>query len=361
VVSCIHDPVSPIPISPNDIQLKWNPSHSTEKMEDAITGLNWALSMVGGTNTNNSTNGFIVNGTSISLNLSQINFSAQGHSALFSLHKAIQNSDEYRNTHHIDLGRYITLLIGSSAHYYRIVDVPLHLKQVVSSYQIQPSQGFVNNSSISDHHRTIRFSAQNGLNQLFISTEVDSVNGTILEFETMELMANGQFKFAIFDADSHRISSAYKTGNNAGKPAKCMWCHESNVNPLFKSQNDYSGFLTFQQLQDTLLHFNNEIKTKQSFVNQGVNFTNTQAHTQMELQYIMFKQPSVSRLANEWGMTETEVKNMLANYTPNSYPEFPFLDPGYNRTEIEVYAPFNGLRTSLNVREFSPIEVNHID
>jgi hypothetical protein len=359
--SCIHDPISPIPKSPQEINLKWNASYPEEKMENAVIGLFWCLSHLGAKNTNPNSSGIEVTANKIHINTSYLGFSETGKTSIESLHQSIINSPEYIHNNSIDLGRYITLLVGASNHYYKITEVPETLGQQIAKYTLRSEKGFVNNSTISKHHRSIQFSSQEGLNKLFLSTELDSITANILEFETMELMKNGQFRYAIFDSDSHRISSALTDGGNAGKPAKCMWCHESNINPSFNPQNDYLGYLTFQQLQDTLLYFRSELKSKQGLLINGVNFLEKRQHTQMELQYIMFKQPSPMRLANEWNISISEVEQLLVNEPMVDYHEFSFLPLGYIRNNIEKYAPAKGLLTSEFVREKSPLEVNYID
>ncbi len=361
MISCIHDPISPIPDSPDEIQLKWNASYENDKIDDAILGLNWALSQVGGKNTRNSTNGFEINEQTITLNLNQIQFSEKGYLAMFSLHQSLKNSETYYKNGSIDVGRYITLLIGSSIHYYRFVNMPAHLSEVISKYKLQPQKGFLNNSAISPNHRTLAFSAPEHLNQLFLSSEIDSVTGRTIEFETMELGSNGQIIFGIFDADSHLVNSADPSISASGKPAKCMWCHESKINPLFRTQSDSLGFLTANQLRDSLVSFRQIHIESQSHLSSGIYYSKLEAHVQMELQYILFKQPSPMRLANEWNMTQNKVETLLANQPRFTYPEFPFLPAGYIRNNIESYAPFIGLLTSKSVREPSPYEVNYID
>lgn len=359
--SCVHDPITPMEHNPAEINLLWNASYPDEKMEDAILGLYWCLSHIGAKNTNSTSSGIEVKSTLITLNTNAIGLSKNAQNSINSLHSKIQKSPAYIQNNAIDLGRYITLLIGASEHYYRITDVPESLQNQLANYTLVSEKGYVNNSIISDHHRIIQYTQPAGLKQLFISVEIDSNTQEILEFETMELMDNGQFKFAIFDADSQRIPAAIKQGSNAGKPAKCMWCHESSINPLFRIQNDYAGFLTFLELQDTLISLQDELELKQSFLANGVDFSQKQQHAQMELQYLMFKQPSPMRLANEWNMSVTDVRQLLATEQLYSNPEFPFLGDGYDRNQMEAYAPFNGLLTSSNVRESSPIEVNYID
>ena len=359
--SCVHDPIASVSDSPNEIHLKWNASYPNEKISDAIIGLNWTLSHVGARNTNNTTNRFQINGHIITIYLPQIGFSNHAYSAMYSLHESIQKSDEYIKNGNIDLGRYITLLIGSSAHYYRLVNMPNHLKDVISKYSVNSKKGFVNRSSISPNHRIIAFSSPQNLNQFFLSSEIDSVTRKILEFETMEITSNGQVIFGIFNTDSQLVYTADPSISLSGKPAKCMWCHESKVNPLFSNQIDSIGYLTSMQLHDSLDHFGNLLVNSQKSLSNGVDFTRLNDHIQMELQYIMFKQPSSMRLANEWNMSITKVELLLVNESRFTYPEFPFLPEGFHRDNIEKHAPYDGLLTSPNVRESSNYEVNYID
>lgn len=359
--SCVNDPIETLQSDPNVIKLKWNQSYPNEKMEDAVTGLFWALSHCGAKNTSLNTSAIITDSNTIILNLYYLGFIPNALNNMASLHESIQSSEEYKNNNSVDIGRYITLLIGASNHYYQITGVPLTLKEQLSNYKLVPDSGYVNNSTISNQHRTIKFSALNNLNQLLISTEFDSISGEILEFETMELMENGQYKFAIFDADSQRINSAPRATSNAGKPAKCMWCHESKINPTFAVQKDSTGFLTYQQLQDTLLHLRSKVSQVQNSIQSGVDFSNNQEHTQMELQYIMFMLPSPLRLSNEWGRSQNEVLTLLANEKRTLHPEFSFLPAGYTRMSVERFSPHKGLVTSSLVREESAYEVSYIN
>jgi hypothetical protein len=174
-------------------------------------------------------------------------------------------------------------------------------------------------------------------------------------------MENGQLRFGIFNANKQRINVANQKHTTAGKPAKCMWCHESNINKLFTPQKDFSNYLTSKQLNDSLIKFNNGLREQQNLLTEGVTFSNRQEHVQLELAYISFMEPSALRLSNEWNMSVKKVENKLASLTTHIHEEFPFLGNLYNRNEVELFAPFKSLAVSSNIREKSKIEVNHID
>ncbi len=344
----------------SSIILKWNKAYTDDSIDKSLIGLKWALSYIGAILPSNQ-NGFFVKENTISIDIKKLGFSTNTLERLNNLHSKIIASDEYQKNKAIDLGRYITLLLGASEHYYKLVETPISLSELLNKYNLKSEKGYINNSSVSLEHRIIRFSEQNGLNQIFLSEEVDPITGEIYEYETIELLPNGQLRFGIFDANGNRISNADPSHSNAGKPAKCIWCHESTINPLFNSQQDYSGYLTAFELQSTLTGYKNSHYILKTSLNDGVDFKETQQHTLTELLYISFMEPSAERLAFEWNIPLSEVQTKLAGLTTHNYPEFPFLGNLYNRNEVENFAPFEGLEVSSSVREQSSTEVNHIN
>lgn len=358
---CTHDP-EPIQADEiNEITLKWHPSYPTETMNDVLLGLNWAYANVGALHTNAATNGVQYSQNKIHVNTHLLELSSSAQLAMDKLHSAIKSSDEYHRNGAIDVGRYVALLLGSSAHYYQIMDVPVHLAEIVDAYTLQPEHGYLNKSGIAKNHRVVSYSAANGLNQLFVSVEIDSVSKQVLEFETIELLENGHLRFGIFDADSNRINAANPIHSSAGKPAKCMWCHESKILPVFVTQDDYSGYLPFTDFQDTLNRFSAGLAQKQMALTNGIDFTERENHYKMELLYITFHFPTALRLSHEWNMTEDEVEERLSHLSRFSNPEFFYIGSGYIRAEVEPFAPYSSLAVSTSVREESAIEVNYIE
>lgn len=340
------------------IELRWVKSYADETRQNAVDGLKWALSYTGAAVLNDES--IIVGPNSVTLDISKMGYSQEAVAALAKLHEAIKKSDEYKRRRSVDLGRYVTLLIGSPGHYYQIAGTPKNMALLLSGYTLKPETGYVNNSSVAKQHRKIAFSEQYGFNQLFVATEIDSASQQILEYETIELLPNGQLRFGIFDRKGNRINSAGSAHSNAGKPAKCMWCHESGIQQLFEKQRDFGGYLTAANLQKTLIGYresNNALKAK---LTGGVPFSKTQQHTLCELQYIAFMEPSAERLALEWGMPASKVRQKLSRLTTHRYKEFPFLGDLYHRGDVEAFAPFKGLAVPGSVREGSAVEVNHI-
>lgn len=358
-VSCESDTYYELQNHDVTLRLKWNKAYPDDTIDKSLIGLKWGLSYIGAI-LPTSLNGISTSNDVISININQLGFSESAVKKLTILHSKIMASEEYRTTNSIDLGRYITLLLGASEHYYEIVGVPNRLEALLNQYTLSPEKGYVNNSSVSFEHRIIQFSEQNGFNQVFISKEIDPISGQIHEYETIELLPNGQLRFGIFDANGNRKNNADASYSKAGKPGKCMWCHESSINQMFTSQNDFTGYLTAAAFQNKLITYKESNRNLKLTLVDGVDFSQTQQHTLTELLYISFMEPSAERLSLEWKMPLKQVQGLLSNLPTHIYTEFPFLGNLYYRKDVENLAPFQGLPVSTNVREASENEVNFI-
>jgi hypothetical protein len=321
--------------------------------------LKWALSYVGA-KLPATLNGISTSETSITIFIDRLGFSASAAEQLSKLHSKIIASEEYRINNNIDLGRYVSLLIGASEHYYEIIGTPKRLENILNSYTLKPEKGYVNNSSVSFEHRIIQFSEQSGFNQVFLSEEIDPITREIFEYETIELLPNGQLRFGIFDKNGDRINASDPSHSAAGKPAKCMWCHESTINQMFSPQIDFVGYLTATNFQNILIGYRESNSAQKLALTDGVDFSQSQQHSLTELLYISFMEPSAERLSIEWNLPLAEVQSRLSGFSTHIYEEFPFLGDLYYRKDIENLAPVAGLSVSTSIRESSLVEVNHL-
>jgi hypothetical protein len=344
----------------NTINLKWNKAYPEDSIDKSLIGLKWGLSYLGAKLPKNLV-GISTSNTTILVNINQLGFTENAIVKLSKLNAKIKESQEYKTNQAIDLGRYISLLLGASEHYYEIIGTPNNLNEVLNKYTLKPEKGYVNNSGVSLEHRVITFSEQNGFNQVFLSKEVNPITQEIYEYETIELLTNGQLRFGIFDVNGKRKNSADSEHTTAGKPAKCAWCHESSIQKMYTTQNNYTGFLTASELQNTLVNYREANSNLKQQLTDGVDFSQPQQHTLTELLYISFMEPSAERLSLEWNLPINQVRNLLSGIPTHIYEEFPFLGNLYYRNEIETLAPFQGLKVSSNVRETSLVEVNYIN
>lgn len=356
LVSCLKDKT---PRQDHIIHLKWNQSYADDNFENAVVGLSWAFSHVGAINTNQLYT-MPVAGNVLTVNIQQLGFSATSEGHLERLNRVLVDSEEFATYASIDMGRYVALLIGASEHYYALTAMPLKFSNLLSEYELLPVVGLIDNSAISVKNRILTLSDQTGLKQLFITEETDPITGELLEIETVDLMANGQPRFGIFDLNGNRVNAASALNSEAGKPAKCMWCHESGIQPLFSPQSTEVGYMTYFQMRDTLLHFRNRLQAKQQEITTGVAYDQVTEHIEMELLYIGFMEPSAERLSREWNMSLSKVNELLIGIPTHEQEEFAFLGELYDRATIEDLAPYQSISVSSKIREKSEVEVNYM-
>ena len=360
LISCTNSTYDDIVAQKTGLILKWNKAYEEDSIEKTSIGLQWAFSYLGAILPYQHT-GITIQNNTIEINLEQLGFTSTAQQKLNSLHEVILTSEEYQVTKAIDLGRYVSLLLGAPEHYYEITGVPFLLSDLLDAYDLNSEKGYVNQSGVSFEHRAIGFSDQDGFGQVFFCTEIDPETSEILEYETVELMSNGQPRFGIYNKDGIRINNTAPLHSNAGKPAKCMWCHESGIQPLFSEQENFVGFIPYLEFKDILIDFKASHRNLQNSLFDGVDFEETQQHTLTELLYITFMEPSAKRLSLEWNISIPEVENLLSGLPTHIHEEFIYLGDLYKRESVESFAPFSGLQVSSSVREESELEVNYIN
>ncbi|MDH7913359.1 hypothetical protein [Winogradskyella sp. SYSU M77433] len=343
-----------------EINLKWNKAYPEDTFERNITGLKWAFSYLGSTIANDSTLiKFNPKDSIVSLDVRTLGFSEDASSKLAKLQYLFKKTEYYKQHNAFDLGRYVTLTFGTSSHYYAITDVSETLKDFNEDYQFLETKGYIDNSSISNVHRIISFTdiLENN-RQAFISAEIDSITKDTLEYETTERMPNGQLKFGIYDIKGNIKYAANSNLTRAGTHAKCIWCHEVVVQPLFKTQKNYNNYLDYFKLDDTLVYFNQKLQKYQNTLWKDKSLKNKKLHTELELVYISFMEPSGERISREWNMPLKEVENKLSGLETHIYEEFPFLGNLYHRKDIDSLSPFKVIEVPESIREKSSNTIN---
>lgn len=358
LVGCLKDKT--VPYQADAIILKWNKAYEGDTFEKAVDGLNWGLSHIGARNKVSSA-GQEASAFRLTLDPEKIGLTPAGEQVLKQLHRVLIQSEPYQVNSWFDMGQYLTLLIGSSPHYYALTGVPQKLTDWREQYEVSPLTGYVDNSEISIKPREISFSGRVGFQQFFLSREFDTTTNETLEFEVFDIMPNGQLRFGVFDADGNRINAADPVYSNAGKPGKCIWCHESTIQPLFGPQTEKPGYLTPTELADTLWYFRLAHENQQTLLSSGVDFTNAVGHVNMELLYISYLEPSAQQLSLEWDMKIEDVLATLSTLETHEHEEFPFLGDRYWRDEVNAFSPDPLLHTPTDVRELFGEEVNLLE
>lgn len=367
--ACKHAPaeLAPgTPISEKDlIILKWNQAYPTETPQMAETGFLWALSFLGAElNKGDFKKAVLWKGNKLFVNIRKLGFSEPAILALKKLILELKQSEEYKIMEAIDLGRFVMLTLNSSNHYYKITGIPNSFLEFKKNKMFDPKQFVATNSSISLHDRIIDLPDSNITDfskSAYVSNECEGKikdgKGRITSYEVKEQMPNGQFRFAIYDTTGSLLVAA---NGLAGKPSKCLWCHETNIQPLFTTQIDEPNYYGADMFNRIVTRNTQILYNYRQGLNSDIDFEKKQDHTYTELLYITFMEPSQERLALEWGISIAEVKSKLMGIPTHTHSEFSYLGQLYYRTDIEIFSPYYAIKPPNSAREKSLYEPNLI-
>lgn len=342
-----------------EINLSYTVNFKSDSLKNKLIGLKWAMSYLGANLPRGSFNAAITNTTnnSFTINFSKLGFNPEALGVIYQLTDSLKKSSEYAFKKNIDIGEFIALTIGVSETYYKITGVKKTLSEFKKHYAFNNNLKFaVLNSTVAFHNRIVYLSDDSIINkQAYIAEESD---GLILDkkftaevFETFNIMENGQLRFAVYNKNGDLISSSKNSLGKAGKPAKCLWCHEIVISPLFKETPDVPNFISKKQFSDIVNTRMHNLNTYRKTLNSDIDFTKTQEHTQMELLYISYMEPSLKRLSQEWNMPIETLKKLLKHKQLHKHEEFKFFGDLYNRNDNLKMAPYALNSIPLSVRE----------
>ncbi len=366
--SCKRDAEITIPQHDYSINLRWNQAYENETKENVETGLLWVFSFLGADIPKGSFNQAKTWGNNIlKIDLSKVGFNPIALNAFSKLLPQLKQSEEYQKINAIDIGRFIMLTLNSSNHYYAITGASNNFLPVKANHFFDSVSVAITQSTITLTNRLIEVPDSNVkaiLNLVFIANECDGsvANGTqiVYEHEVAELMPNGQFRFSIYDVQNNLLEVSNTAKTNSGKPSKCLWCHEINIQTFHTIQTDVPGYYGADMFKHVVSSNTLTLNSYRNTLKSDIDFSKTQDHTFAELLYISFMEPSSLRLAIEWNMGESEVKNLLIGIPTHINAEFNFLGTLYDRKDIDSFAPYKGIKVPDSAREYSPYEPNLI-
>jgi hypothetical protein len=360
LTGCAKEPVPPS--DPRDvIELRWLKAYPLESKSDVETGLLWGLSLLGA----RLPAGAPVirwhdNMMTVDLGRAQV-LEGSG-PAWRQLLAAMKASGEYRIHGAIDVGRFMALTLGSSNHYYALTGAKPDYQLARASYRFEDKAAAIVTSAVAHGHRRIEISAaDDGRQVAFVAFEGKGslADGSFVahEMELLDVMPNGQLRFALYGLDGYLKQSASPELTAAGKPAKCMWCHESSLQPTFIEFQGARGFHDRREFDALIGKRQQLLREYQSRVDTQIEYRNRQDHTYGELLYLTFEEPSRERLAAEWGVSLERASELLRGKPTHPQAEFPYLGSElYRRHDVEALAPYAVLAVPHSVREPSPLE-----
>jgi hypothetical protein len=347
------------------LTLRWVKAYDNETKDKVENGLKWALLFLGAELNLGSYESAVTwkQPDKLEVDFSKLGFSSEGLDALAKLTSEIKKSGEYTEKGGIDIGRFIMLTVNSPHHYYKITNAPKTIDDFRKRVSFDTKKAGIIESNIAKGHRVINVPDMNStdiLRSAFASAEgsgsITEGSFKISEHEVFDIMPNGMLRFMLYD-EAGKLKAAGDTSlGGAGKPSKCLWCHEIVIQPAFISKTHVSGYHSPKEFDDIVNKQMELLKAYRKNLKQDIDYGKTLEHTFTEILYISFMEPSAERLVNEWGIPLEQVKEKLKGLPTHTHHEFPYLGLLYNRSDVEKFAPFSFIRVPESAREPSNYE-----
>jgi hypothetical protein len=360
------------PLTPKDqslvIKLRWIKSYPSQSRSKVNTGLFWALSFLGA---KLPADAAIVSwdGTMVTLDVDAAGVAETSKPAWKKLLQVLKSSDEYRVMGAMDIGRFVFLSLCSSRQYYALTGASSNYAEFRTRHEFAPKQVAIVESAVARGNRLIEVGKGASINSVvFVAFEgAGSLRDHSFhkaDIETLDLMENGQLRFGLYDLEGHLKDTTTPALTAAGKPSKCLWCHEINLQPPFRNVTDLEGYYSTKEFKELVASATRIIAGYRKTLDSKVDFTQLQDHSNAEDLYMSFAEPTASRLAAEWNMPLEQVKQRLAGRNLKTHPHSERIDDGilgddlYDRSEVDSLAPYATIRGPSDMREASDYEPN---
>jgi hypothetical protein len=360
---------TPTPKDPSlVIKLRWIKSYPTQSQSQVNTGLLWALSFLGA---KLPADAAVISweGTMVSLDLDAAGVAESSKAAWKKLLQVLKSSDEYRVMGGLDIGRFVFLSLCSSYQYYALAGVNPSYAEFRAAHTFAPKQVAIVESAVARGNRLIEVAHGDGINSVaFVAFEgagsLEHHSFKQADIETLDLMENGQLRFGLYDLDGHLKATTTPALTTAGKPSKCLWCHEINLQLPFRNVTDLEGYYGTKEFTEAIASATLVIKSYRKTLASKVDFTHLQDHSNAEALYLSFAEPTASRLAAEWNMPVDRVEQLLASRNLKAHSHSERIDDDvlgdnlYDRNEVDSLAPYPTIRGPSDMREASIYEPN---
>lgn len=350
-------PPTPAPSSPPSLSLpiRWvrgaEPA-GPEGLSRMRSGLLWALSNLGALPPRE-VESFLRDvvetpeGARFTLDLAAAGFPVRARAALARAIEPLRASDELSLHGAVDAGRFLMATVHQPWRYYEITLAcssledwkARHLHPAADTYAVTLSQ-------LTTGHRRVLVNpvppdetSVSGIAFLAAEGTGSLADGTFQaqELETLDVMPNGQQRFALYGLDGALKPAASPDLTPAGQPGKCQWCHEMRLQLGTPANPAAAGSLTTASFQERIHLFQDRIERYRRTLETSVDFETYRVHQWAEEIVEEFLSPSPERLSREWSVPVGRVVSALseAGLVPHRHPEFPAWGDLYRRADAD--------------------------
>lgn len=342
-----------------EINLLWIKSYEEDTPTRAEIGLKWILSYLGAELPEGKYESSIVwKNNILKLDISDVGLSEIGKKVMISIMDELKSLQVYQQHNFIQLGNFVMQIFNNSEHYYAITNMPISYADFKAKYSFDDTLDYCllsGESGVTNGCRIFNIVEGDSISDCaFIALEgtgSSNIDFEAKEFEVFDFMPNGQPRFAIYDLEGNLKSAASREISRAGKPAKCMWCHESRVQPLFKGKTDVEGFATLSNFSN-LIQSKNVLLKNQRYQNDTVFYWKKPwHHSYAELLYTTYAKPSLERLRKESQIYGIKLKIDSTKIVSNE--EYEFINIMFDSTLHRKYTNITNGEALFDPREGS--------
>lgn len=345
------------PSDPRDvIELRWIQSYPRESRTDVETGLLWGLSLLGAKLPQEAAV-LQWHDDRVTLDLERARVLEGSQSSWRRLIADLKSSGEYRAHGAIDIGRFLAVALGDPDRYYALTGASSNYDIARGRYRFDDKAAAIVKSAVAHGSRRIDISQADRADQIaFVAFEGAGslADGSFVahESELLDVMPNGQLRFALYGLDGRLKAGATPALTTAGKPAKCMWCHESGLQSTFIEFPGAPGFYGRHEFDELVARRRALLDAYRQQLDTSIRYRNLQDHTFMELLYLTFEEPSRERIAAEWGVSVDRAAELLRDKPTHAQAEFSWLGSElYRRRDVDAVAPYVAFAAPDSVRE----------
>jgi len=331
-------------------------------------GLNWALSFLGARLPADAAV-LTWDGALVTLDVDAAGVALATRPAWKRLLQFLKSSDEYRKMGGIDIGRFVFLGLCGSYQYYALTGVSQSYDEFRARHTFLPKQVAIVESAVAHGNRLIEVGKGDDFKSVaFVAFEgagaLEDRSFQKADIETLDFMENGQLRFGLYDLGGRLKATTSPALTAAGKPSKCLWCHEINLLPPYRNVTDLQGYYTTKEFKGLVTRATHLVAEYRKSLESKLDFKGLQDHAQAEALYLSFAEPTASRLASEWNIPLDRVKDLLASRGFQAHPHIEADDNNflpnelYSRNDVDSLAPYAVIRGPSDIREASNYEPN---
>lgn len=350
LLACAGSPKEPPEEGRTTPRLRWVRAYEGDSWEGAVSGLSWQLSLLGAIPPADGGAISVLSADEdrvvLTLDTEALGLGEGARQRLDEVLDGLNQSDEARIFGAVDLGRMLLGTLYDPWIYYTMTGACPTLEAWEKVHLPEdPARFAVNDSLLVPGEREIRLpldpDSADAVAFLASEGEGSLSDGSFLalEHETLDLMSNGQQRFAVYDGGGEIIPAAAETA--AGQPGRCMWCHEGDIQVISAGNEAVEGYLDLASFQAQLDRAQALLDQRRQRVASAVDWSDAEAHARGELLVETFLAPSPERLAREWGLDAASLEALIGPLSLSSAinEEYPEQGPLLSRAELDDALP----------------------